>query len=209
MSLGKKALFGLLVILVIGVALVSSRYLDFTVRDLLYDKGDLLDSFVYMSGFYGHVIFGLLALLSGPMQFLPGFRLRRLKLHRNLGKIYVIACLLSGICGLYIAQYASTGMIAGLGFSFLALGWLLTTAMAYSSIRRSNVDAHRIWMIRSYALTFAAVTLRLYLGPSTALGIPFDLAYPIISWMCWVPNIIIAELVFVRPLLRARKAAGM
>ncbi len=202
MSTGKTALFTLFVILVVGVSFVSARYLDFTVRDLLYDKGELPGSMIYKSGFYGHVIFGLVALLSGPLQFLPGFRSRRLNVHRNMGRTYVIACLFSGICGLYIAQFASTGLIARTGFSFLAIGWLITTTMAYASVKRGNVAAHQVWMIRSYALTFAAVTLRLYLGPSAAFGAPFDVAYPIISWACWVPNVIVAELIFVRPILK-------
>jgi len=107
---------------------------------------------------------------------------------------------------LYIAQYASTGIVAQIGFTGLALSWLTTTSMAYISIRRKEIAAHQIWMIRSYALTFAAVTLRLYLGPSIALGAPFDVAYPIISWACWVPNIIAAELIFVRPLQKAVRA---
>jgi hypothetical protein len=48
-------------------------------------------------------------------------------------------------------------------------------------------------MIRSYALCLAAVTLRLYLPLSGAIGIPFDDAYPAIAWLCWVPNLVAAE----------------
>ena len=49
-------------------------------------------------------------------------------------------------------------------------------------------------MVRSFALTFAAVTLRLYLGVSGASGVPFAVAYPLIAWACWVPNLVVAEL---------------
>ena len=48
-------------------------------------------------------------------------------------------------------------------------------------------------MIRSYALTLAAVTLRIYLPGALALGVPYDLAYPPIAWLCWVPNLLVAE----------------
>jgi hypothetical protein len=48
-------------------------------------------------------------------------------------------------------------------------------------------------MIRSYPLTLAAVTLRTYLPLSLALGVPFANAYRVISWLCWVPNIVLAE----------------
>jgi len=53
-------------------------------------------------------------------------------------------------------------------------------------------------MIRSYSLTFAAVTLRIYLPLAFASGIPFEIAYPAIAWLCWVPNAIVAEWMFVR-----------
>lgn len=49
-------------------------------------------------------------------------------------------------------------------------------------------------MIRSFALTASAITLRIYLGLGTALQIPFEDSYPAIAWLCWVPNLIAAEL---------------
>jgi hypothetical protein len=48
-------------------------------------------------------------------------------------------------------------------------------------------------MIRSYALTLAAMMLRLYVPSAVVAGIPFESAYPLISWLCWVPNLIVAE----------------
>jgi hypothetical protein len=65
--------------------------------------------------------------------------------------------------------------------------------MAYRYIRAKNVSAHRDWMLRSYALTLAAVTLRVYLGISQFYGMDFITAYQAISWMCWVPNLLIVE----------------
>ena len=49
-------------------------------------------------------------------------------------------------------------------------------------------------MIRSWSLTFAAVTLRIYIPVSVVLGIRFELAYPAIAWLAWVPNLLVAEL---------------
>jgi hypothetical protein len=50
-------------------------------------------------------------------------------------------------------------------------------------------------MIRNYALTFAAVTLRIYLPLMTPFLFHGDFlaAYRTISWLCWVPNLAIAE----------------
>jgi hypothetical protein len=49
-------------------------------------------------------------------------------------------------------------------------------------------------MIRSYALTFAAVTLRIWLPLfQNGFGMEFISAYVIIAWLCWVPNLLWAE----------------
>ena len=89
-------------------------------------------------------------------------------------------------------------MIAHAGFGLLACAWLLTTTLGFLRIRAGDDVDHRAWMIRSYSLTFAAVTLRIYLPLAFASGIPFEIAYPAIAWLCWVPNAIVAEWMFVR-----------
>lgn len=162
---------------------------------------ELLQSSVYMGGFYTHILLGGLALLSGFSQFFPKLRQKRLGLHRVLGKIYVVAVVFSGGAGLAIAFFATGGVIPAMGFALLALLWLFTTFKAYSSIKKRTIDAHQRWMIRSYALCFAAVTLRIYLPLfQGVLEMEFINAYRIIAWLCWVPNLIIAEFYFVRRL---------
>jgi len=201
-SIVNATLWVLLVLSTLAIAYHGFNYLDFEVKNILFDKGELVHRTIYRMGFYSHVIFGPIALLIGPWQFMQRFRNRNIRLHRLLGKIYVASCLLSGIAGLYIAQFASTGIIARLGFTTLAILWLFTTTKAFTSIRQKQVTAHQIWMIRSFALTLAAVTLRIQLGVSVASGIEFATAYPIISWMCWVPNLLLAELIWVQKLRR-------
>lgn len=108
-----------------------------------------------------HIFIGGLALFIGWAQFLEKFRNRYLNFHRYLGRLYVIAVLVSGSAGVYIAYYAEGGWVAKAGFLGLAIGWLYTTICAYLVIRKGYVLEHKKWMIRSYALTFAAVTLRI------------------------------------------------
>ena len=108
--------------------------------------------------------------------------------------IYLVFVLLSGIAGFYIAFYASGGIIAQIGFTGLAIGWLFTTGMAYAAVLKRTIRSHENWMIRSYALCFAAVTLRLWLPLfQFGLGIEFFAGYRIIAWLCWVPNLLLAE----------------
>ncbi len=181
--------------LAIGVGLYPIIYLLINARfGLLSSKPDeLLQNQLWNIAFYQHIFLGGVALLSGWSQFNERFRNRNLAIHRALGKIYVIVCLLSGSAGLYLAFYATGGWVAGLGFGGLAVSWLVTTSMAYYSIRNKEIVKHQQWMIRSYALTFAAVTLRVYLPLSQIAQIDFIDAYRVIAWVCWVPNLLVAE----------------
>lgn len=166
-------------------------------KGLLQSKSPrLLHNPAWKAFFYIHISFGGLALLTGWQQFSTKLRQRYLNLHRWLGRIYVMAVLLSGTAGLYIACYASGGLISIFGFGVLALLWLYTNIQGYLSIIKLDVQSHKKWMIRNYALTFAAVTLRIWLP--LMLGVvhlEFITAYPIVAWLCWVPNLIIAEIV--------------
>jgi uncharacterized membrane protein len=140
-----------------------------------------------------HVSAAGLALLLGPFQFSNWLRARYLRVHRWTGRTYVTAVLLGGTSGLLLATMSEGGVPAHFGFGLLAIVWLSATTTAYFRIRGGDQVAHRRWMIRSFALTFAAVTLRIYLPLGMAAGIPFESAYPAIAWLCWVPNLIVAE----------------
>lgn len=198
----KTILWIVFAFLAIGIGLYPIIYLivDMKSNGLLGSKSqELLASTVYNIGFYAHIYFGGVALLTGWSQFSKKWRLKYLKTHRTLGKIYIISVLSSGLAGLFIAYYANGGLTAKLGFGILAILWLFTTIMAYQSIRRKQITKHQHWMIRSYALCFAAVTLRLWMPTLPAvLQIGFNEAYIIISWLCWVPNILVAELLIRR-----------
>jgi hypothetical protein len=143
-------------------------------------------------GITTHALFGALAMLLGPWQFRRGPRWNRAG-HRWLGRGYLIASGLSGAAGLYLAPYSFGGMTTHLGFGGLAVVLLVVSTLGYLAIRRRRVAEHREWMIRSYALIFAAVTLRLELPTLTAALGDFLPAYQIIAWACWVPNLVVAE----------------
>ncbi len=140
-----------------------------------------------------HFGIGGLALILGPWQFLPALRRKAPAAHRWTGRLYVLCCLVSGCAALVLSSQTITGLNSQIGFVLLATFWLITTLIGWRRARERDFVAHRQWMIRSYALTLAAVTLRFYLPLSQALEIPFQIAYPIISYACWVPNILVAE----------------
>lgn len=194
----KKFGWFILIFFAIGVGLYPLGYTlsnDLEKFGLLSQKSDVIKSSqLWRLLFNLHIYFGGLALLVGWSQFIKKFRDKYLGFHRVLGKVYVIAVLLSGLSGFYIAIYAEGGWIAKLGFIGLASAWLFTTVLAYLTIKRTKINQHQKWMIRSYALTFAAVALRVWLPMfQEGFGMDFLSAYVIIAWLCWVPNLVWAE----------------
>lgn len=142
----------------------------------------------------GHVAGGAVALLLGPTQFVPALRRRgRAGFHRWAGRAYMVSIAVGGVFGLWMAFLAFGGIVARLGFGALSVAWLTTGYVAYRHIRAGERSAHRRWMVRNYALTFAAVTLRLWIGVSMGLGMELEIAYPVIAWLAWVPNLLLVE----------------
>ena len=183
-----------------GVGLYPIIYLFIQGRfGLLMSKSpELLESSLWNSAFYTHIFLGGVALLAGWSQFSTRFRNKNLSFHRVLGKIYVTVCLVSGLAALYLSFFATGGWIASWGFGGLAVSWLFTTSKAFLSIRSGDIDSHQAWMIRSYALTFAAVTLRIWLPLAQIAHIDFVSAYRVIAWLCWVPNLLVAQWIISR-----------
>jgi uncharacterized membrane protein len=151
----------------------------------------------YRLGIYTHVFASVIALVLGPLQFSARLRTKRPSLHRWMGRLYLgIGVLAGGLAGLFMAFHAFGGVVSRLGFGALAVAWLYSGLRAYLAIRAKDVASHKRWMVRNFSLTFAAVTLRLWLPASFVFGIPFELAYPVIAWLCWVPNLVLAERLF-------------
>jgi hypothetical protein len=148
--------------------------------------------------FFAHVGGALAALALGPWQLNSRLRNRAVNRHRWIGRAYVVAVLVGGLGGLALAPRSQAGLVTHIGFGLLGVLWLLATLQAYRSIRARDQVRHRMWMIRSYSLTLAAVMLRIYLPLSEVAGIPFNDAYQAIAWACWVPNLIVAEWLVLR-----------
>jgi uncharacterized membrane protein len=151
-----------------------------------------------------HAVAASTALILGIMQFSSVVRRRWPRLHRASGWLYVVGCIAGGAAALVLSAGLSTGPVAASGFGALGVLWLHATMQGLRSARARDFSRHRAWMIRSYAFTFAAVTLRIYLPMSQMIGIDFALAYRYIAWLAWVPNMVIAE-VYVRQGARARR----
>lgn len=189
-----KVAWVVFVFLAIGIGLYPLIYI-FATEDfglLMNKSNELLASTLWKTAFYGHISFGGLALLVGWSQFVKKWRSKHLKWHRNIGKVYVLSALISGLCGVYLGFYATGGLVSSLGFISLGVIWLFTTLRAYIAVKNKDLSLHQGLMIYSYAACFAAVTLRIWLPLLTIIFGEFLLAYKIVAWLCWLPNMVFA-----------------
>ncbi len=138
-----------------------------------------------------HATFASIALLVGPWQFRRP--LSHHAQHRLLGWTYIVAVLFGWLASLPLSLHAHTGAAASAGFQALGASWFACTLLGLIYARAEHFAGHRRWMIRSYALTMSAVTLRLYVAGSKILGMPLEQTYPYIAWLCWTPNVLLAE----------------
>ena len=154
-----------------------------------------------------HIAAGTVAILAGPLQFIRAVRNRYLRWHRILGKVYLIAVLIGGISGLYMAVFdnilAKNEIPFGTGIVGLSVAWLLTSGLAFWAIKNGNVSHHRDWMIKSYVVTCGFTTFRLMLRllPAYLDVTPGERA-GIIAWACWSVPLLLTDVI-----LQAQKLA--
>lgn len=175
---------------------ITAQYLSFRPDiNFLLVKQDLIFDAVWRPTFYIHVISGMIVILIGPFQFLPKLRNSYLAIHKKLGKIYAYGILgFAAPTGLIMAFYAEGGMWSTLAFLVMSLLWFYTTIMAILTVKKKKIIEHKKWMFRSYALSFAAVTLRI-LVPVMSLSNNLSEEFIIVStaWLSWGINLIIIE----------------
>jgi hypothetical protein len=153
-----------------------------------------------------HALTGGIALLVGPWQFVR--RIRRMpRVHRYLGRVFLFAGVLpASVAGMVVAWLSTAGPVASLGFALLDLAWFGSALAGYRAVRTHRYRDHERWMIRAFALTFAAVTLRLWLVTLILVQLPllhsvyhgdfhdlFRTAYAVVPWLCWIPNLLVVE----------------
>ena len=179
-------------LLALGVGLFSYRYLFPSIP--VESPNVAANRFAATGALVAHAGLGATVLILGALQFFPEIRARWPAWHRRAGTVYVLGCLIGGVAGFLLAFGTTAGPIAGFGFGILAVLWVWFTANAWRYAKARDFQRHQRWMIRSYALTFGAVTLRLYLALFGVMHIDFMEGYRASAWLAWVPNLIFVEL---------------
>ena len=145
-----------------------------------------------------HVAGAMAALLAGPFQFVGWIRARWPAVHRATGRLYVIGCAVGAPSGVVLALGATAGPMVNVGFAIPGVLCVAFTWLGWRAAVERRFDAHRDWMLRSYAMIAGAITLRLLIPASAYLGFDFVEAYRVNSWLAWMINFALAEYVIRR-----------
>lgn len=163
-------------------------------------KQDELEIPLWRWAFILHVATSSAVLLAGFTQFWPWLRHKQPRWHRRFGYLYVVGVLvLAAPSGLVLAIYAAGGWPTQLCFVILGILWMVSTILALRFAIQRQWRPHQAWMIRSYALTLAALSLRTWklglyeLAPYWDWLTPRHI-YQLEAWLGWVVNLLIAEL---------------
>jgi len=202
-----KFIFWLIIIsfftyLMVNIVLPYTSWRDDV--DFLLTKSEVVQRVYYMASFYAHIFSSCIILFCGAFLFSNVVLRRFKKLHRYLGRLYVgLVLIVSAPSGLVMAVHANGGIKAQTSFVLLSVLWWLFTYKGFKTAVQGNFIAHRKWMMRSYALTLSAVTLRVM---QMILGSYFYLdpvsQYIFVAWGSWMFNLFLIEFYFLIKFLK-------
>ena len=168
--------------------------LNTNVSFLMIKQTEVVERPEYLWFFYSHVYTSIFVLLAGFLAILrKDFGIKAF--HKNAGKIYIfLILLLAAPSGIYMGIFANGGFLSKISFVILGCLWWFSTFKAYQLARQQKFKEHKQWMWRSFALTFSAITLRMWKVIIVYLFHPNPMdVYQIIAWLGWLPNIILIE----------------
>lgn len=187
-----------LIALAVLTGLVTCYYLITRAFPMLIPTEDVYGSYYFTRVFwvFPHIVLGIVATVIGPFQFIPAIRNKYLKVHRQLGRVYIIATVLSGISGMYMAATSDVNLPYTVGLFMLGVAWSTSSIMAFVSIKNRKVDLHKEWMIRSYVITLAFVSFRFVKDILQALEVGTNMEISaLMSWTCWAIPLFITEVI--------------
>jgi hypothetical protein len=169
-------------------------------ESFLQIKQWVINNDIWRVAFFTHVFSSIFLLIAGFTQFFSPINKRFSSVHRTIGKMYItIVLFISGPAGFIMSLYANGGLLSEIAFTILSVFWITTTTMAWKKIQQHDFIGHGNYMIRSYALTLSALTLRAWKYIMVMLFHPHPMdVYMIVAWLGWIPNLIIGEIIIKR-----------
>ncbi len=167
--------------------------------DFIIERSFLFQSNFYNACFYIHIAAGALCIGAALIQFSRYILKKSKAIHRISGKIYVAVVLFLGApTGLYMSFFAKGSFWERSLFMFMAGWWFVTTLYGLTTIQKRNIVAHKVWMIRSYAMAMTAVTFRVYHIIFYLLDWGHLENYELSLWISVIGNMLFAEWVIYR-----------
>jgi threonine dehydrogenase-like Zn-dependent dehydrogenase len=165
----------------------------------------------YQVAILGHILFGSVALAVGPINLYNGLRRRHARTHRRIGGIYAVAVCFAATFAIFMSFHAYAGTLPGgrcivtSGFITLGCIWIATLYAAVRSVAVDHdPDRHAYWMIINVSVTYSAVFFRVINSALVAMG-KFDLLYPTLGWLGWLPSVALGVLLARRHYAQARQ----
>ena len=176
---------------------ITLRYIPFSsdVSFLAIKQDEVIAVPYYLLIFYTHVYSSIFVLFFGIFQFIKIRNKQIRKLHQLSGKLYFyITILFATPSGIFIGFYANGGLSSKIAFVLLGILWFYFTLVGVLKIKQKNIQSHKSFMMRSYALALSALTLRAWKVIIVYLFQPAPMdVYQIIAWLGFVPNLIFVE----------------
>ncbi|MDX1468643.1 MAG: DUF2306 domain-containing protein [Acidimicrobiia bacterium] len=143
---------------------------------------------------YSHILPGLVFLVAAPFQISRRFRTRHLRMHRKLGKALLFVGALTGISAIAVGVVMPFGGLVETSATIVfGMYFLLALRLGYRAVRRFDLQAHRHWMVRAFALAIGVGTIRAWGGIFEAFGIPLADSFGLSFWLAFVLHAIAAE----------------
>jgi uncharacterized membrane protein len=146
-----------------------------------------------------HIVVSLAFCMIGAFQFAPNFRKRHPNWHRMAGRWLLVAGLASALSGLWMTLFYSIptalqGPLLYVVRLLVSVGMAASLVLAWNTVRRKNIPAHRAWMMRAYALGQGAGTQAVILAPYALLiGQPNQITRDVLMTAAWVINLVFVE----------------
>jgi hypothetical protein len=158
--------------------------------------------------FIAHTFSGSLALLVGPLQFLPTLRRGYAWLHRWLGLVYLLA-VFSASCSAFVLALRSTAPWTVTTALFAAnVAWVVGVAIVFFTSKKDTV-LHAQWATRTYLLTFGFISFRLLRDfPYFPANASEEARTTTAIWLAWILPWFAAEVAFTVERLSHRSARG-
>ena len=144
--------------------------------------------------FVVHALSGGAAVITGSLQLNRRLLNKKRKMHRVIGRTYVLGVWISSVGGLWMTAFFDVSIAAKIVFGVVSILWFSTTTIAFLHILNRKFVEHREWMIRSFSLSFFFITFSLWVPGLAYTNLPEAIGYPLAVFLSWSINLIVAEL---------------